>query len=359
MADQGFQEKTEQATPRRREKAREEGKVAKSPEVNSAAMLSFGFLSLFMLGPGIGRKLQDLMAYVMSNAPELATSDPTFLSHFSDVVFRFFGIVAPIFAAMTVVALSGNIAQIGFKICPKSLKPKWEKLDVLKGLKRLFSITSLVNLVKDTVKLTIVGVVAYKAIAGEFDTFFMLPSMSVTDLAIAMGRLAAILGLKVGAIMIVIAILDYLYKKYEFDKSIKMSKQEIKEENKDTEGNPQMKSHIRQMQRQRSQQRMMAAVPTADVVVTNPTHLAVALKYDGGQMDAPFVVAKGERLIAQKIKELARANDIPIVEDKPLARSLFKMCDIGDAVPANLYRAVAELLAYVYRLKRKVVGNRG
>ncbi len=359
MAEQGFQEKTEQATPRRREKAREEGKVAKSPEVNSAVMLSFGFLSLFMLGPGIGRKIQVLMTDVMSHAPELAASDPTFVSHFSSTTFTFFGIMAPLFIAMTVVALAGNIAQIGFKITPKSLKPKFEKLDVLKGLKRLFSMTSVVNLVKDTVKLIIVGTVAYKAIEGEFETFFLLPSMTVTDLAIAMGRVAVILGLKVGAVMIIIALLDYLYKKYEFDKSIKMSKQEIKDENKDTEGNPQIKSHIRQLQRQRAQQRMMAAVPTADVVVTNPTHLAVALKYVGGQMDAPLVVAKGERLIAQKIKELARANDIPIIEDKPLARSLFKMCDIGDAVPANLYRAVAELLAYVYRLKRKVTGTRG
>ena len=359
MAELGFQEITEQATPRRREKAREEGKVAKSPEVNSAVMLSFGFLSIFMLGPGIGRKIQELMTHVMSNAPELAASDPTFMSHLTDTTFSFFSIMAPLFVVMTVVALAGNVAQIGFKITPKSLKPKFEKLDVLKGLKRLFSMTSVVNLVKDTMKLIIVGFVAYKAIEGEFETFFLLPSMTVADLAAAMGRVAVILGLKVGAVMIIIAILDYLYKKYEFDKSIKMSKQDIKDENKDTEGNPQIKSQIRQLQRQKSQQRMMAAVPTADVVVTNPTHLAVALKYDSGEMEAPFVVAKGERLIAQKIKDIARAHDIPIVEDKPLARSLFKMCDIGDVVPANLFRAVAELLAYVYRLKRKVIGTRG
>jgi len=359
MAEQGFQEKTEQATPRRREKAREEGKVAKSPEVGSAAMLSFGFLALFMLGPRVGNQLSELMHYVMSNAPELATADPTFIRLFTDFTFRFFAIVAPIFIVLSVIAFGANVAQIGFKITPKALKPKFEKLDILKGLKRLFSITSIVNLFKDTLKLIIVGVVAYKAIEGEFDSFFMLPEMTVYDLAKAMGRLAIMLGLKVGAIMIVIALLDYLYKKYEFDKSIKMSKQDIKDENKDTDGNPQIKSHIRQLQRQRSQQRMMSAVPTADVVVTNPTHLAVALKYDASEMDAPYVIAKGERLIAQRIKELAREHNIPIVEDRPLARSLFRMCDVGDMVPDNLYRAVAELLAYVYRLRGKGVSVNG
>ncbi|MDD3733258.1 MAG: EscU/YscU/HrcU family type III secretion system export apparatus switch protein, partial [candidate division Zixibacteria bacterium] len=150
--------------------------------------------------------------------------------------------------------------------------------------------------------------------------------------------------------------LDYMYQRYDFEKSLKMSKQDIKDENKDTEGSPQIKARIRQMQREMARRRMMQEIPKADVVITNPTHLAVALKYDPAEMQAPMVVAKGERLIAEKIKEIAYEHDIPVIEDKPLARALFKMCDIGQLVPANLYRAVAEVLAYVYRLKNKTLG---
>jgi flagellar biosynthetic protein FlhB len=170
-----------------------------------------------------------------------------------------------------------------------------------------------------------------------------------------MGKLALGVALKIGVVILFIAILDYAYQKYEFEKSIKMSKQEVKDEYKDTEGNPQLKARVRQIQREMSRRRMAEAVPTADVVITNPTHLAVALKYDPEEMAAPYVIAKGERLIAQRIKEIALQNNIPVIEDKPLARALFKLCDIGQAVPANMYRAVAEVLAYVYRLRGKVV----
>jgi len=197
--------------------------------------------------------------------------------------------------------------------------------------------------------------VAYKVIEGEFQSFFLLPDMSVRQLASRMGKLALVLSLKIGAVILIIAVLDYLYQRYEFEKSIRMSKQEIKDEYKDTEGSPQIKSRVRQIQREMARSRMMKAVPLADVVVTNPTHLAVALKYDQAKMKAPYVVAKGERLIAERIKKIARENNIPVVEDKPLARALFKMCDIGQMIPANLYRAIAELLAYVYKTKGKVL----
>ncbi|MDH3891265.1 MAG: flagellar biosynthesis protein FlhB [candidate division Zixibacteria bacterium] len=355
MSEQSAQEKTEKATFHRRRKAREEGKVVKSQELNSAAMLLLGFLSLYMLGPHLAGQVQDMMSYTMSNAPTLATSDPTFIKIFGEYFLRFFLMLAPILTVVTVIALIANVGQVGFKITPKSLEPKFEKLDVLKGLKRLFALKSLVQLVRDSIKLAIVGLVAFYAIKGEFESFFLLPDMTIGQLATAMGRLSLILGLKVGAIMIAIAVLDYIYQKYEFEKSIKMSKQEIKDENKDTEGNPLIKSRVRQIQRETARQRMMAAVPTADVVVTNPTQIAVALKYDMDEGKAPFVLAKGERKLAEKIKELAREHDVPIIEDKPLARALFRMCEVGDLVPAQLYRAVAELLAYVYRLKGKVI----
>ena len=357
MAEESFQERTERATPRRREKARERGQVARSPEVNAAAMLCFGCTTLYLLGPQLTGQLQQLMRHIMTNAPDMAAADSTFAKMLGEYVLRFFLMMSPVFAVLTVVAVASGVGQIGFKITPQALEPKFDRLNPISGFKRLFSPTSVVNLVKDLAKLVIVGVVAYKAVAGEFASLFLLPDMTVADLAARMGKLSLMLGLKVGAIMIIIALLDYAYKRYEFEKSIKMSKQDLREEYKETEGSPQLKSRIRQIQRQMAQKRMMQAVPTADVVVTNPTSLAVALKYDVGEMPAPYVVAKGQRLIADKIKQIAREHDIPIVEDKPLARALFKMCDVGQAVPETLYRAVAELLAYVYRLKGKVTPN--
>ena len=356
MAGEDFQERTEKATRRRREKAREEGRVAKSQELNSAAMLCFGFLTLYMLGPHLSGQIMGLMSYTMANAPSIAAADPTFIRVFGDYMLRFFLIMAPILTVTVVIALAANVVQIGFKITPKAIEPKLEKLDIVKGLKRLFAVRSLVELVKNVIKLAIVGFVAYKSIAGEFESFFLLPDMTVPQLAMAMGKLAVQLGLKVGAVMIAIAILDYLYQRYEYEKSIRMSKQEMKEENKDTEGSPQLKARVRQVQREMARRRMMQAVPLADVVVTNPTRIAVALKYEVEEVTAPYVVAKGQRLIAEKIKQIARENGIPVVEDKPLAQALFKTVDIGETIPANLYRAVAELLAHVYRLKGKVIG---
>jgi flagellar biosynthetic protein FlhB len=355
MPEQDFQERTEKATVRRREKAREEGQVARSLEINSAAVICLGFLTLYLMGPHVAGQVMQLMSHSMSNAPLIATADPTYVKVFGDNMLRFFAILLPVFAVMTVVALGINIVQVGFKITPKSLEPKLDKLDLVKGLKRIFSLRSLMMLVRDSLKLLIVGFVAYKAIKSEFSSFFLLPDMSIAQLAATMGKLALVLALKIGLVIFALAILDYLYQKYEFEKNIRMSKQDLKDEYKDTEGSPQVKSRVRQLQKDMARRRMMNAVPLADVVLTNPTEIAVALKYEPEEMSAPYVVAKGERLIAQRIKEIAEEHDIPIMEDKPLARALFKMCDVGQMVPANLYRAVAEVLAYVYRLKGKVL----
>jgi flagellar biosynthetic protein FlhB len=356
MAEENFQERTEKATPRRRQKAREEGRVAKSAELNSAVIVMVGFFVLFVLGPTLAGQLRDMMIRVMGNAPSIAAADPTFAKVFGDSMLDFFGVVGPFFTVMVVIGLASNVSQVGFHISSKSLEPKFERLNVASGLKRLVSLRSLVNLFRDTTKLLIIGVVGFFAIASEFESTFLLPDMSVPQVAATLGQAALRVALKIGAAMLVLAILDYAYQKYEFEKSIKMSKQEIKDELKDTEGSPQMKARVRQIQRETARRRMMAEVPEADVVVTNPTHLAVALKYDSAKGSAPMVVAKGERLIAQRIKEIALEHNVPVIEDKPLARALFKMCDVGQAIPAQLYRAVAEILAFVYRLKGKVVG---
>lgn len=356
MSEQGFQERTEKATPKRREKAREEGKVAKSMELNAAAMLSIGFLTLYMMGPYMADQTMGIMRFTMANAPFIAKSDPSFHTVFVDNMTKFFLLLGPLFGVMVAVAFGVNVAQVGFKISSKAMEPKFEKLNPINGLKRLFALKSLVHMVRDFLKLAVIGLVAFYAIKSDFDSFFLLPDMTVGQFATTLGKLTLILALKMSAIILIIAILDYAYQKYEFEKSIKMSKQDIKDEYKDSDGSPQVKSKVRQIQREMARRRMMDAVPMADVVVTNPTHIAVALKYNPNESDAPMVIAKGERLVAQRIKEIAKAHDIPVVEDKPLARALFKMCDIGSIVPSSLFKAVAEVLAYVYKLKGKVIG---
>jgi flagellar biosynthetic protein FlhB len=355
MPEQDFQERTEKATTRRRQKAREHGQVARSMELNSAAIICLGFLTLYLIGPHTARQILRLMSHTMANAPLIASVDPTFISVFGDNMLKFFLILFPVFAVMSVVAFGINVAQVGVKITPKAIEPRLDKLDLVKGLKRLISVRSLVMMVRDTLKLLVVGFVAYSAIKSEFASFFLLPDMTVWQLATTMGKLALVLALKIGAMILVLAVLDYLYQKYEFEKSIRMSKQELKDEYKDTEGSPQVKARVRQLQRDMARRRMMNAVPLADVVITNPTEIAVALKYEPQEVSAPYVVAKGERLIAQKIRQIAEEHNIPIVEDRPLARALFKMCDVGQMIPVHLYRAVAEVLAYVYRLKGKAL----
>jgi len=355
MADDNFQEKTEKATPKQRRKARDEGRVARSQELNSAIMICLGFATLYLIGPYMANGIKQVMSHTMANAPLIATSDPTFIKVFSDQVFRFFTILMPLFAVMVVIGLGSNIVQVGFKISPKAMEPKFEKLNLAKGLKKLFSVKKLVEMIRDTIKLMVVFYVAYRAIQNELEDFFLLPDMGTYQLAVTMGKLALVIALKIGAAILVIGILDYAYQKYEFEKSIKMSKQEIKDEHKDTDGSPQIKSRIRQLQREMSRRRMMQEIPKADVVLTNPTHLAVALKYSPEEMQAPLVVAKGERLLAERIKKIAHEHNIPVIENKPLARALFKMCDVGQFVPGNMYRAVAEVLAYVYRMKGKVL----
>lgn len=357
MAEDSAQQKTEKATPRRREKEREKGRVAKSSELNSAIMILGGITTLYMMGPYLSSHAMDIMRSNLGNAAQIAAMDSSFVKVFSDNLSAFMTLLLPVFAVMVVIAFATNVGQVGFQISSKALEPKWEKFDLIKGIKNKFALKSLVMMIRDTLKLIIISIVAYNVISNEFESFFLLPSMSVSQLAATMGEKALWITLKVGVAILMLAILDYAYQKYEFEKSIKMSLQEVKDEFKDTDGSPQVKSQIRRLQREMSRKRMMAEIPSADVVVTNPTHIAVALKYNQDAMGAPSVIAKGERLIAQKIKDIAKEHGIPIVEDKPLAQALFKMCDIGDIVPQSLYRAIAEVLAYVYRLKGKEVSS--
>jgi flagellar biosynthetic protein FlhB len=355
MAEEQFQERTEKATPRRRQKAREEGKVARSQELNSAVILCLGFTALYIIGPLLATQLKQFMIYIFSEAPGMLVDPNTAASLFSSLITTFFVLLGPILIILVLVAYGINVLQVGILFTSKPLEPKFDKLNIVNGIKRLFSIRSLVELCRDVVKLILIATVGYLSIKAHLDSFFLLSDNSVGFFAGFMSKMALKTSLQIGGVMLLLAILDYAYQKYDFEKSIKMSKQNIRDELKDTEGSPQTRSRIRQIQREMSRKRMMQEIPKADVVITNPIHVAVALKYRQEEMEAPMVVAKGARLIAEKIKQIAEESGVPIVENRPLARALFNFCEIGSYIPEKLYRAVAEVLAYVYRLKSEKV----
>jgi flagellar biosynthetic protein FlhB len=351
VAEKPAQERTEKATPRRRQEARKEGKVARSQELSSIAILMFGLGSMYFIFPSTVGHLRELATWVFANAAAhnlTATNLGLYVKH---VMTTFAIAVGPILLILSVIGLAANLLQVGVLFTPKPLEPKLDKLNVVRGLARLFSVRSLFELCKDVVKLSLIGIVGYFAVKSEMQHVQLLPDMSVAQITGFLGAGAFRVALKCSLMLAVLAIFDYAFQRWEYEKSIRMTKQEVKEEMKNTEGNPQIKTRIRQVQRDVAFRRMMSDVPKADVVVTNPTHIAVALKYDLDKMDAPRVVAKGQRLIAERIKEIAEESGVPVVENRPLAQALYKACEVGMQIPASLFRAVAEVLAYVYRLK--------
>lgn len=282
-------------------------------------------------------------------------TDDFIVTLFRDSIASFFITVGPFLAAMVVIGLFVNIAQVGFRFSTKPLEPKFEKLNVFEGAKRFFKAKIFFEFTRDCFKVLLVSYLGFLFISQDVNDFFLLVDSSTQQFANQFGILALLLAMKISGALLLLAILDFAFQRHTYKKDMRMTKQEVKEESKDTDGNPQMKSRIRQVQREMSQRRMMQDVKAADVIITNPTHISVALKYDKDEMAAPQVVAKGQRLIALRIREIAKEHGIPLVENKPLARSLFKLCDIGSIVPAKLFKAVAEILAHVYQLKGKSI----
>jgi flagellar biosynthetic protein FlhB len=348
------QEKTEPATPRKRNEARRKGQVAKSAELPAAFILVAVLLVIVLFGGSLKNGLYGLFTAAFSEYLRMEITSETAMRIFSDLALRGTLMLAPIMLASFLVALAVNYVQVGFLFANDPLIPKLNKLDPIKGFKRIFSLRSLVNLAKSIVKFLIIGYLVYVTLMAEKDTLFALGGLPVEDLFGYAASVTMNLGLKIGAALIVLAILDYFYQRYEYLKGLRMSKQDIKDEHKMTEGDPLIKSRIRDKQRRMALRRMMQEVPKADVVITNPTHYAVALRYEASDMDAPQVIAKGADLVALRIREIAREHDIVIMENKPLARALYDKVEIGGFVPAELFQAVAEVLAYVYRIKRKV-----
>lgn len=347
------EEKTEKATPKKRKEAREKGQVLKSQEITSAFLLMATFLSLKIFGSYMLSNIHDFSYRVLSeynNLDDLFTIKGINLM-FYEIIILTAQIVAPIAAVALVVGLISNYMQVGFLFTTKNLGIKFNRINPIEGFKKIVSPKSLVELVKSLIKVFVIGYVVFSYMLDQMDYIFNLLDMSIGGIIKYIGNTTIGLALRAGAVLIVIAVIDYIYQWWDYEKNLKMSKKEIKEEYKQIEGDPMIKSKIKEKQRQIAMTRMMQDVPNADVIITNPTHYAVALKYDKEKCDAPFILAKGMNLIAQNIKKVAKESDIPLVENKPLAQALYKSVEIGDVIPEELYQAVAEVLAYVYGLR--------
>ncbi|MFC4812371.1 flagellar biosynthesis protein FlhB [Paenibacillus sp. GCM10023250] len=348
------QEKTERATPKKREEARKKGQLAKSPELPAAFILLFVFLSFLMLGGYYKERLMYLFGLLLEQKLLMDVTAENVETLFSDLMMQGLMLLAPIFIIALLVALLGNYMQVGVLITGDPLKMKFGKLNPVKGLKSIFSMRSAVEFVKNILKLLVIGFVVYATLMSEKDRILGLATVSIGNMFGFIASVTIRLGVEIGAILVAIAVFDYFYKRFEHEKSLRMSKQDIKDEHKKAEGDPLIKGKIRERQRRAALQRMMQQVPKADVVITNPTHFAIALQYDGSKMEAPTVVAKGMDFVALRIREIAKEHDVITMENKPLARALYERTDIGDTVPADLFQAVAEVLAYVYKLKNRV-----
>ena len=347
------QEKSEPATPKRLQEMREKGQVAKSREVPSVAVLIASLLVFYFLGSTMFKQLMDLMQWVFTSSGSLQIKEANIQWLLIELLGRGLKVLAPLLIALVAMGLVSNYLQVGFLFSFQSIVPKFSKLDPLKGFAKMFSKQTLVELVKNIFKVMIVGCVAYFTVKGELNHIVPLMDMEVWSILSYIGGVCFKIMLRTCWVLVVLALLDYVFQRWDFQQEAKMSKQEVKDEFKQREGDPLIRSRVRQAQKEMAKRRMMESVPKADVVITNPSHLAIALEYNAQQMTAPKVIAKGTRLMAERIKEIARQNQVPIMENKPLAKALFGSVEIGQEIPMVFYKAVAEILSYVYRLKNK------
>lgn len=350
MADN--EERTEQATARRRDEARKEGRVARSADLTTALGLMTALIALAWFGPDLGLAIRKMIAGFLGSRLDMQLTPGNIQEISLTLLGPVFFALAPMIFLLMAAAILVSVLQVGWQLTPELLAPKWERLNFFGGVTRLFSVGSVGTLVAGLLKLAAVGWIAYGYIANHADTFPQLHYLDHTEYLAYMGDLILGLGWRIVTAMLVIGGLDYGFQKWRFERSIRMTKQEIKEEHKQNEGDPQIKARVRQIQRQMVFRRMMQAVPKATVVVTNPTHVAVALRYEPGTDAAPRVLAMGPNLIALRIRKLAEFHGIPIHEDPPLARALLRNSTIGKEIPPQFYRAVAQVLAFIMRKKR-------
>ena len=355
MAGDSGQDKTEQPTGKKLEDARQKGNVAQSREVPSVLILGGGMGVLFFGGSWMLGQLTYLMRDLYQRAGTQTIAVGTMNTLLLEVFMGSIVVLVPLMLVVMIAGVAGNVAQFGFLFSSEKLTPDLAKLNPIAGLKKLLSLRSLVEVAKSILKLVIISGVAWAVLQRYLDQIPDLMQLSVGGVLGFIGTVSFQMCLYVCMVLLVMAVLDFAYNKWQHHQDLKMTKQEVKDEYKQREGDPSVKARIRSIQREMARRRMMEAVPEATVVITNPTHLAIAIRYEEG-MHAPTVVAKGAGFVAQKIKALAAENGVPVVENKPLARTMYKSTEIGDFIPAELYRAVAEILAYVYRLKGIVNG---
>ncbi|WP_079529861.1 flagellar biosynthesis protein FlhB [Halobacillus hunanensis] len=347
-------EKTEEATPKKREDTRKKGQVPKSQDVNTGFLLILVFGGLYLFGGQMKEAMTTMLRKSFNEYIHWTVSEDQVFTMFLEVTIEITKILAPIMGIAMVAGIVSNLIQVGVMFTGEPLKFDLKKLDPIQGAKKIFSARALVELVKSLLKITMISVITFAIIWVNKGPLMMASQKSVEAALAFFGRITILMGLASGLALLCLSVLDYIYQRYDHEKNIRMSKKDVKDEHKNMEGDPLIKAKIKEKQRQMSASRMMSEVPAADVVITNPTHYAIAVKYDEDKSDAPIVVAKGVDFVAQKIREVAKANDIVMVENRPLARALYQQSEIDQPIDEQFYKAVAEVLAYVYRLEKKV-----
>ena len=348
-----LQEKTEEATPQRREDFRKQGQVAQTRELSSALALFGLSLLMYFLGKLFIEQFFKIYNDLYGSQLLTTVQSGNIMPSLVYALRKIFLLSVPVFLMTFILGLASSVLQIGFLFTNETLQPNLKKINPIEGLKRMFSLKALVEGIKAVFKFTLVGIVIYYVLQNEFAVIPKLIYSETIQIFYYVGTLAVKTMLSIGALMAALAGLDYMFQRFDMEKQMKMTKQEVKEEVKSREGDPLIKARIRKIQKEMANRRMMNDVPKADVIITNPTHIAIALRYQPEKFAAPVILAKGAGHIAKKIRELATANDIPIVENKPLARTIYKTLDVGQVIPRELFQAVAEVLAYVFRLRRK------
>ncbi len=346
------EERTEEPTSKRIREAREKGQVSKSQEVSTAFLFGGSVIAFSFYIPSVARDVARMTSTFLTKACSWDGTIPGMMDFGLLAALFLAKMLLPIFLVFMVIGFASNFMQVGLLFSAEAIKPKLSKINPITGFKnKFFSIRTLETLVKNILILTVIGWVAYRAIRREIPVFPPLIHADPSVIVLTIFKSSMHLIWDALWVFVIIAVADFSFQRWQHRQDLKMTKQELKEEFKQTEGNPQIKSRIRSIQLQMARRRMMQEVPKADVIITNPTHLAIALKYERGEMAAPVVIAKGAGPLAEKIKEVARISSVPIVENKPLARALYKTVELGDFIPEELYKAVAEILAYVYKLK--------
>ncbi|SHO50739.1 flagellar biosynthesis protein FlhB [Desulfopila aestuarii] len=345
-------ERTEAPSSKRREDFRKKGQVAQSKEVQTATLFTIVLLFWIFYMPVFWRGINDLLTSFFQGIGNFQSTDTQTIALFWFIIQKSALLLAPLFLLVLIIGFFSSFFQIGWLFTTQPLVPDFSKLDPIKGFGRFFSRRSLIEVLKSMAKVALIAWVGYSTVLGKFGEALLLADTTVGATVSFLAETAALILAKICAVLIFIAFLDFLFVRWEMEEKMKMTKQELKEEYKEMEGDPHIKAQIRQIQQEMARKRMMAEVPKADVIVTNPTHISVAIRYSADEMDAPMIIAKGSDIVAMKIREIAREHEIPIIENPPVARLLHKL-ELNSFVPENLFKAVAEILAHVYSLKQR------